>query len=66
MLAWTEALYESDEEQREEGITVNKKMILRADIVAFYIDFGMSSGMTRAFTWASMHGKKTVRRTIYK
>ena len=31
MFAWTEALYEGDEEQRAEGMLLNKKMILNFD-----------------------------------
>ena len=65
MLAWTEALYETDEEQRSEGINVNKLMILKADLVAFYVDKGMSAGMTIAQRWCVMHGKKFEKRTLY-
>jgi hypothetical protein len=65
MLAWTEALYETDEEQRSEGINVNKLMILKADLVAFYVDKGMSAGMHLAQRWCVMHGKKFEKRTLY-
>lgn len=65
MLAWTEALYEADEEQRAEGILVNKSMILRVDLVAFYVDHGMSKGMEAAKLWSSMHGIKQEKRTLY-
>lgn len=65
MLAWTDALYESDEEQRAEGINVNKLMILKADLVAFYVDKGMSHGMQLAHRWCIMHGKPFVKRTLY-
>lgn len=65
MLAWTDALYEADEEQREEGMLVNKAMISRADLVVFYVDHGMSKGMDRAWTWATYAGRPRERRTIY-
>ena len=65
MLAWTEALYEMEEEQREEGMEVNKQMIQKVDLVAFYVDFGMSKGMERAWLWAGYMGKKREKRTIY-
>lgn len=65
MFAWTEALYEGDEEQRAEGLILNKKMILRADMIAIYTDKGKSAGMKDAETWAKMHGKNVEYRTIY-
>jgi hypothetical protein len=65
MLAWTEALYETDVEQRAEGIEVNKLMIMRADCIAFYVDHGMSKGMHQAWIWARMHGKSVEKRTLY-
>jgi hypothetical protein len=65
MLAWTEALYESDPEQRAEGINVNKRMILRADLIAVYLDHGVSKGMQTAITWARMHGKKVESRRLF-
>lgn len=65
MLAWTEALYEGDEEQRAEGLLVNKKMILKADVVAIYVDKGKSGGMKEAETWARMHGITVEIRNIY-
>jgi len=65
MLAWTEALYESDEEQRAEGILVNKSMILRADLVALYVDHGISKGMEAAKLWSAMHGIPMEKRTLY-
>jgi len=66
ILAWTEALYEADEEQRAEGLEINKRMIERADLVAFYVDFGMSPGMQMAWKWAKYRQIKSVSRTIYK
>jgi hypothetical protein len=65
MLAWTDALYETDEEQRLEGINVNKRMILRVDLVAVYSDHGISKGMQQAITWARMNGKRVESRRIY-
>jgi hypothetical protein len=44
---------------------VNKQMIQKADLVAFYVDFGMSKGMERAWQWAGYMGKKREKRTIY-
>jgi hypothetical protein len=66
MLAWTEALYDDDPEQRSEGLEVNKRVIERADLVAFYVDFGMSPGMKLAWKWAKYRQVKAVSRTIYK
>jgi hypothetical protein len=66
MLALTEALYEADEEQRAEGLIVAKRMILRADKVAFYVDHGMSRGMTEALAWCKVHGKTRENRRIYQ
>ena len=65
MLAWTDALMDSDLEQREEGIACNKEMALRTDLIVFYIDYGMSPGMLRIKTFAAMRGLKTTTRTIY-
>lgn len=65
MLAWTEALYETDDEQRAEGIEVNKRMVLRADLIAVYTDHGISAGMAVAIRYARMHGKKVAERRIY-
>lgn len=66
MLAYTRALYEEDEEQRNEGIEVCKRMIFsHAQKVVFYLDHGLSEGMRKAFIWARMHGKPTEGRLIY-
>jgi hypothetical protein len=65
MLAWTRALYEEDEEQRAEGITVNKRMIVKAELVAIYVDHGISAGMKEAEIYSRMHGKKVERRSLY-
>lgn len=65
MLAWTEALYETDEEQRIEGINVNKRMLLRVDLIAVYTDHGVSKGMHEAVRWARMHGKKIENRRLF-
>jgi hypothetical protein len=65
MLAWTEALYETDTEQRLEGINVNKKMIIRAELIAVYTDHGISKGMQTAITFARMHGKRVESRRLY-
>lgn len=64
MLAWTEALYETDEDQRAEGLEVNKEMMAKADIVAFYLDHGMSPGMQNAWEWAGYYKKPRERRFI--
>lgn len=66
MLAHTRALYEEDEEQRNEGIDVCKRFIKdRADLVVVYCDHGVSRGMKEAIRWARMHGKKVEFRMIY-
>lgn len=66
MLAATRALYEEDEDQRHEGLEVNKAFILHyATLVVFYTDHGMSPGMALARRWAGIHGKTTEERTIY-
>ena len=66
MLAATRALWEEDEDQRQEGLEVNRAMILQhASLVAFYTDHGMSPGMAMARRWAGMHGKKMEERKIY-
>lgn len=66
MLAATRALYEEDEDQRAEGLEVNRSMILHhADLIVFYTDHGMSAGMRMARQWAGMHGKKIEERKIY-
>lgn len=66
MLANTRALYEEDEEQRAEGLEVNKAMILgHAQLVVFYTDHGMSQGMQAARRWCSMFGKKVEERKVY-
>jgi hypothetical protein len=62
MLAWTRALYEEDPEQRAEGLEVAKKMIMKCELVAFYLDKGESEGMREARIAAVSMGKKyTVR-----
>jgi hypothetical protein len=66
MFAWTDALYETDEEQRAEGIELNKQMLLRADKVVAYTDHGISKGMQIAITFAKIHGKNVEKRFLYK
>jgi hypothetical protein len=65
MLAWTRALYEEDEEQRAEGIQVNKRMIVKAELIAIYVDHGISAGMREAEIYSKMHGKTVERRSLY-
>lgn len=65
MLAWTEALYESDLEQREEGLQVGREMMMKADLVAFYIDHGLSPGMAHAKHYCMLHRRKIEQRTLY-
>lgn len=65
MLAWTEALWENDEEQRHEGLLVGKSMIIKADLIAFYHDKGWSPGMKSALIWATQNGKKIEKRTLF-
>jgi hypothetical protein len=66
MLAHTRALYEEDEDQRAEGLEINRAMIMHyAQLVAFYIDHGMSAGMKLARQWAGMHGVRIEERKIY-
>jgi hypothetical protein len=66
MLAATRALYEEDEDQRIEGLEVNKMFILHyASRVAFYTDHGLSPGMAMARRWAGMHGKIIEERKIF-
>ncbi|HXJ94189.1 MAG TPA: hypothetical protein VMT20_15180 [Terriglobia bacterium] len=65
MLAWTRALYEEDEEQRAEGILVSKKMIVKCELVAVYVDHGISAGMKEEEIYAKMHGKRVERRSLY-
>jgi len=52
MLAWTEALWDEEPEQREEGLEVAKHLILKADKIALYVDYGYSRGMKEALYFA--------------
>lgn len=65
MLAHTDALDDTDIEQREEGMQVNRAMALRCDLVVFYVDFGMSPGMSKLKIFAISCGLKTIKRTVY-
>lgn len=66
MLAWTEALYEDDPEQRREGIELGKQMVRRSDSVALYIDLGVSAGMREIANYAAFHSKPVDKRRVYK
>jgi len=64
MLCWTEALLDEEVEQREEGIQINFQMIERADLIAFYVDKGLSKGMERAWLVAGYAKIPCVKRTL--
>jgi len=67
MLANTRALYEEDEDQREEGLEVNREMIrCYGTLVVLYADYGISPGMKMAQRWAIMQGKPVEVRKIYE
>lgn len=66
MLAMSRALWEEDEDQRAEGLEVNRDFIQHyATKVIFYTDYGMSPGMQKARLWAGMYGKAIEFRKIY-
>lgn len=49
-LLYTQVMSEYMGMDREWGITANLTVIKKADIVAFYVDYGMSPGMKSALT----------------
>ena len=45
-LLYTQILHDEDPEERKLGIDMGRAWIEAADLVAFYVDFGFSPGMT--------------------
>lgn len=63
-LLLTQVLDDTDPAQREMGISAGLIWQARADIVAFYVDLGMSGGMQAALVAAETAGRATEQRSI--
>lgn len=57
-LLYTEVLNDNDPKERVLGIELGYEWLQAADLVVFYIDFGMSGGMTEC--------RKLLRNAIYR
>lgn len=63
-LLYTQALNDLDSKERELGLALGEMWSLKADLTVFYVDFGMSNGMTRALKVAKVNGRATMTRLI--
>jgi hypothetical protein len=64
-LLYPQVLDESKKEDRLKGIVCGYQWMMTADLVAFYIDLGMSDGMKSALERAKSAGKPFEMRRIY-
>ena len=58
MLQGSGALDPLDKDQREESFDVDHQMWRRADLIAFYVDFGLSLDMHAALDWSRQMKRK--------
>lgn len=63
-LLMTQFLDDTDPEQRKAGIQAHLAWAGAADVVAFYVDLGMSPGMVMGEEAASARGQAVERRTL--
>ena len=64
-LLYTQIYDDTDPKERERGIQAGYEWMHNADLVAFYIDRGWSSGMLMALKVARLLQKKTEVRSLY-
>lgn len=63
-LLYPQVFDDLDEDQRRIGMTAGHEWIKQADLVALYIDLGVSKGMTAAEHEAIRYGKATTHRRL--
>lgn len=63
-LLYPQVFDDLDEDQRRIGMTAGHEWIKQADLVALYIDLGVSRGMTLAESVAFKYGKPTTQRRL--
>lgn len=63
-LLYPQVLDENNPEERAKGIAQGLRWLERADLVALYIDYGVSSGMEQAFKEAVLKNIPTTYRLI--
>lgn len=59
-------LDDNNQEQRDLGITLNLEMIRRANLVAAYVDKGLSNGMIKALEYAQDQNVRIEYRKLYE
>ena len=64
-LLYTMVLHDTIPEERERGIAAGLRWYSKADLIAFYIDFGMSPGMTEALKIVNRDSLRFEMRTLY-
>lgn len=63
-LLYPQVLDDEHPDEREKGIKCGYAWLEEADLVAFYVDLGWSTGMLRAFKVARIYSKKTEIRSL--
>lgn len=63
-LLYPQVFDDLDEDQRRVGLTAGHEWLKMAELVAFYIDLGMSRGMAMAESVAFRYGKPTAHRRL--